>query len=161
MVLRLGLVCLALFAAACGEEIGDACSLSSDCSPQGDRICDVASPGGYCTVFGCDVGTCPEEAVCVRFFPTVDSNRPCDPATEDNGTDACTADEVCTLAGACALRSAEVRYCMRTCGSQDDCRDDYECRDVELMRAHGGEPVPEPGEVRGQDVTNFCAVAPI
>lgn len=161
MFLRFLFACALLLTAACGEEIGDSCTVSSDCSPQGDRICDVASPGGYCTVFGCDVDTCPDEAVCVRFFSTVNTNRPCDAATEDRSTDDCTADEVCTLSGACALRNAEVRYCMKTCDGHGDCRDEYECRDLELMRAHGGEPVPVPGQPRGENPPAFCAATPI
>jgi len=62
----------------CGKEIGDACTIASDCSPNGDRICQCSncsgtdptsdSANGYCTVQGCDFGTCPSEAVCVRFF---------------------------------------------------------------------------------------------
>lgn len=161
MMLRILTLALLSLTFACGEEIGDSCTISSDCSPQGDRICDNNSPGGYCTIFGCDVGTCPDEAVCIRFFPTADSNRPCDPMTEDLGTDDCTADEVCTLAGSCALRNAEVRYCMRTCDSTSDCRDDYECRDRALMEEHGGEPVPQSGEPRGQDLDAFCAAKPL
>ena len=34
---------------------------------------------------------------------------------------------------------------MRTCDTNDDCRDGYECRDLEQMKAHGGEPVLAPG----------------
>jgi hypothetical protein len=152
---------LVVLAAACGQEIGDSCTLSTDCSSQGDRICDSNSPGGYCTVIGCDVGTCPDEAVCVRFFPVVSSNRPCDPATEDRTTNECTSDEVCTLSGSCAPRTAEVRFCMRSCESNGDCRDEYECRDQELMELHGGEPVPNPGDPIGSNVGDrFCAAKP-
>ena len=161
MFLRsLSLAVLLLTAVACGEEIGDECTISSDCSPQGDRICDVNSPGGYCTILGCDVGTCPDEAVCVRFFPVQDTNRLCDPNTDDGGASSCSADEVCTFAGTCAPRNAEVRFCMKTCSDNGDCRDDYECRDADLMREHGGEPVPESGEPTGSKLTNFCAAEP-
>ncbi len=161
MMLRLSLAVSLLFlAVACGDQIGDSCSLSTDCSSTGDRICDTNSPGGYCTIIGCDVGTCPDEAVCVRFFPVTSSNRPCDPATEDQGANACTADEVCTFSGTCAPRNSEVRFCMKTCGGDGDCRDDYECRTTELMKEHGGEPVPESGEATGSKTTRFCATAP-
>src|SRR5690606_14870751 len=34
------LAALTALGAACGEQIGDECALSSDCSPQGDRVCD-------------------------------------------------------------------------------------------------------------------------
>ena len=35
---------VALSAAACAPEIGDDCASSVDCSPQGDRLCDVTQP---------------------------------------------------------------------------------------------------------------------
>src|SRR5436190_23330379 len=96
--LRLAALAALLALAGAGDaEIGDDCSLSSDCSPQGDRICDVSSPGGYCTIIGCDFDTCPGEAVCVRFFSVQDSDRACDPREEDLVEDVndCTADEMC------------------------------------------------------------------
>ncbi len=150
----------AVAALGCGKEIGDDCSVSSDCSPNGDRTCDVSSPGGYCTIQGCDFDTCPEEAACVRFFTGNFSNRMCDPRTEsgDGGeNDKCTLDELCSLVGNCVPRASELRYCMRRCDSLDDCRDDYECRDLTLMRLHGGEPVLSPGTPIDEDSPKFCA----
>lgn len=160
---RLGLLLVLALAAACGKEIGDECSSSLDCGDGTDpaRICDQESPGGYCTEVGCDWNTCPEEAVCVRFYAASFENRPCVLATEDLGTDDCTLDEVCTLRGQCVPRTSEVRFCMRTCDSGGDCRDRYECRNEQLMMAHGGEPVPKPGERLGTDLQSFCAVAPV
>jgi hypothetical protein len=151
-----------VLAAACNDEIGDECSLSADCSPQGDRFCDISSPGGYCTIIGCDYDSCPDEAVCVRFFSVSNSDRTCDPYLEDQsgGDDNCTADELCTLSGTCVPRTAEIRYCMRKCDYNSDCRDDYECRTQERMIAHGGEPVPPPGEALQTDLQPFCASAP-
>lgn len=55
--------------AGCAPEIGDPCSTSLNCSITGTRVCDTASPNGYCTIFGCDDSTCPAESVCVRFRP--------------------------------------------------------------------------------------------
>jgi hypothetical protein len=43
-------------------------------------------------------------------------------------TNDCTAAETCLDVGICAPRTTEVRYCMRTCGSNGDCRDGYTCR---------------------------------
>jgi hypothetical protein len=165
--------------AGCGKEIGDACVVPSDCSPNGDRQClDPSTNDGYCTVQGCDFNTCPEEAVCVRFFTGNFANRECNPKTEDDGTDQCSFDELCSLTaeacsptevpgsvtnedacGRCVARSSEIRFCMRTCESDDDCRDGYECRDFDDMKAHGGEPVLD----RKLDRTapRFCATAPI
>ena len=159
--------------AGCGSEIGDSCVISSDCDPNGTRICDISSDNGYCTVYGCDYGTCPGEAVCVRFFTGSFNNLTCDPETEDNPsppqdkttTNDCGPDELCALDGHCVTRASEIRYCMRKCGKQSDCRTNYECRDTTLMVEHGGEPVPAPGTRLdlSSDSKNppqpFCAVA--
>ncbi|HMR78024.1 MAG TPA: hypothetical protein PKD61_23100, partial [Polyangiaceae bacterium] len=51
----------------CKPEIGDECSVSTDCSNAGERLCDTTLPGGYCTIFNCEPGTCPDEAGCVAF----------------------------------------------------------------------------------------------
>lgn len=148
------LIIAAIFAAGCGKEIGDACIVSSDCSPSGDRVCDISQREGYCTIMGCDFSTCPEEAACIRFFSGSFANKPC-----DDGSD-CSLDELCDLNNRCVPRSAEARFCMKTCESNDDCRDGYECRDLELMRAHGGEPVLAPGTVIDETAPKFCAIAP-
>ena len=148
---------LVVMLAACGKEIGDECIVSSDCSPSGDRQCDTSSKGGYCTIQGCDFDTCPSEAACVRFFTGSFANKPCD-SSLDNGQNGCSLDELCSLAGNCVPRSSEVRFCMRTCDTGDDCRDGYECRTFELMIAHGGEPVLAPGiQVTSKTAPKFCA----
>jgi len=144
----------ALMAAGCGHEIGDSCEIGTDCSPNGDRICDTKSPGGYCTIQGCDHDSCPEEAICVSFFTGTSSNRSC------TTNDECTVDELCSLSGWCAPRSAEVRYCMKSCGGSGDCREDYECRDEALMIEHGGQPVLDPDRAAPENLPKFCAPAP-
>lgn len=151
-----------MLAAGCGAEIGDSCERSIDCSPDGDRICDrsESSPGGYCTVRGCDYESCPDDAVCVRFFSAVFPDLTCDPATEDISTDDCLPVEECTIGGTCAPRLSEARFCMRRCSSNDDCRGGYECRDRDLMIEHGGEPVLAPGRSQSGSLPRFCAVAP-
>jgi hypothetical protein len=60
---------IALAFGACAPEIGDDCKTALDCSSQGSRLCDRTQPGGYCTIKGCEDGTCPEESVCVKFRP--------------------------------------------------------------------------------------------
>src|SRR5262245_47832083 len=55
--------------AGCSREIGDDCVTAVDCNPNGSRSCDSSQPGGYCTIQGCDERSCPEEAVCMRYFP--------------------------------------------------------------------------------------------
>jgi hypothetical protein len=54
---------------ACTPGIGDPCATALNCSITGERVCDVSQPGGACIVFGCEAGTCPPEAVCVRWRP--------------------------------------------------------------------------------------------
>jgi hypothetical protein len=53
--------------AGCASEIGDECEANVDCSANGDRVCDLSVPGGYCTILGCRAGSCPEEAICVAW----------------------------------------------------------------------------------------------
>ena len=148
----------------CGRAIGDECQLATDCSPNGDRTCDLSQPGGYCTIEGCDETSCPSDSACVRLFPVqfLPESASCDPACEDAApmsvplvscpaggpsapvpcagasTNLCAADELCLpvlpanpsggLGGLCAPRSGERRLCVKTCGSNDDCRGGYTCR---------------------------------
>ncbi len=81
--------CLIMLCAAsgCAPEIGDDCESSIDCSVNSERICDTASPGGYCTIANCDADTCPEDAVCVefRFNPERLASRWCMASCEDGG----------------------------------------------------------------------------
>jgi hypothetical protein len=142
----------ALFAGACGHSIGDSCSISTDCASDGSRICDTTSPSGYCTIQGCDVGTCPDGSECVQFFPVINLDKTCTQPSD------CTIDEICTVGGKCAARSSEVRFCMATCSSTGDCRDAYECRDTTRMGAHGGQPVLAQGDTSGK-LQPFCAAA--
>lgn len=143
-----------VIAAGCGKEIGDACIIGQDCDPNGQRQCDSSQREGYCTIEGCDFNTCPDEAACIRFFTGGFDNRLCEVQAD------CTLDELCSIRGQCVSRSSEIRRCMRTCDSNDDCRDGYECRDLELMRAHGGEPVLAPGVPVDGSAPKFCAAAP-
>ena len=154
------LVLVAMLAAGCGQQIGDACLVSSDCDPNGQRQCDTSQREGYCTIQGCDYDTCPTEAACIRFFTGQFDNRICDPTTEDKTTDNCSLDELCDLEGHCVARSSELRYCMLRCSSNSDCRDGYECRDLTLMQAHGGEPVLAPGVPVDEHAPKFCATKP-
>jgi hypothetical protein len=153
-------VLVAMLAAGCGKQIGDACIVSSDCDPNGQRACDPSQKGGYCTIVGCDYNTCPTEAACIRFFTGQFDNKLCDPTTEDKTTDDCSLDELCDLEGHCVSRSSEIRYCMLKCSTDGDCRDGYECRTLDLMKAHGGEPVLAPGVPVDEHAPKFCAEKP-
>jgi hypothetical protein len=129
--------------AGCKRQIGDDCATAADCNPNGTRSCDQSQPGGYCTIQGCDETSCPEEAVCIRYFPAQYLTRPCNPHPDagtsddpdagtsddpDAGTSRCPAEDICLEAGLCAPLSTELRYCVKTCSSNDDCRGGYECR---------------------------------
>lgn len=61
------LLCLALV--GCAPQIGDGCAGSTNCSINGDRLCDLTQPGGACIVYDCEPNQCPDNAVCVRFNP--------------------------------------------------------------------------------------------
>jgi hypothetical protein len=155
------LVLLTLVAASgCGKKIGDGCTLNTDCDPYGQRICDLAPPGGYCTIEGCDDVTnkCPGEAACIRFFPVLDMTKPCSPTVElecqdrspdcdpdiDSSCCRCAASEQCIAEGFCVRRELERRNCMRTCSDDGDCRSGYRCYATgtggsELIPLDGGE----------------------
>jgi hypothetical protein len=112
-------------AAGCAKQIGDECTTAADCNPNGTRACDQSQPGGYCTIQGCDETSCPSEAVCIRFFPAQFLTQPCNPAAMPSE---CAADELCLDGGLCAPLSTELRYCVKGCTKDDDCRGGYECR---------------------------------
>jgi len=166
-MLRLVIVlALATQVAACAKRIGDDCSNNTDCSADGDRVCDTSNDGfGYCTIEGCDTGTCPGEATCVRFFPAsfLPAENDCRTSTAPNN--GCAKDTVClTSTGACAPRSIERRFCMLSCSSDMDCRAGYRCvrtGPTESGGLAGAEAVPRPSDTTAT-VSNvrFCAFAP-
>ncbi|MDZ4696085.1 MAG: hypothetical protein SGI86_13130 [Deltaproteobacteria bacterium] len=119
---------VALATAACGTKIGDGCTVNIDCSINGDRVCDTAQPGGYCTVDACDENSCPDDGVCVRVFAQMFVSRMCDPAQEDLMKDDCSPEELCLPSGRCVPRVTERRYCAAACSNGGDCRGSYECR---------------------------------
>ena len=77
-LLQFGLPLLVVLV-GCAPQIGDSCGSSGDCSVNGDRICDIAQPDGYCTVQACDPDTCPSEGTCVewRYDPDRTSETYC------------------------------------------------------------------------------------
>ncbi len=107
-----GLVGLAALFLGCTPKIGNSCTLSTDCSSLGDRLCDTTQPNGYCTVFNCEPDQCPN-AICVAFDPTLD------PAcgSADNGR----------------APRFEASFCLAPCSSNSDCRDQYECVDLSVQ----------------------------
>jgi hypothetical protein len=103
------LAVFALFVAAwslgCSPKIGDACTSSAKCSANGDRLCDPTQPDGYCTMFNCEPGGCPDEAICVAFNEASCAN---------------------------VARSGRIlrTFCMRTCDDDGDCRAGYYCKEI-------------------------------
>jgi len=166
-----------LLVAGCGAKIGDSCTTNIDCSPLGDRFCDLASLSGYCTQADCTTTSCPSEAVCIRFFtPIVD--EACDTSKEPipfSRADCPDVDDRCVCdttvvdksapggvtcvnsAGHCAPSSTERHWCMRSCSSDSDCREGYECRQTGTF---GAEPLPAFNNGFGTPA-KFCAPKPL
>ncbi|MFO7181757.1 MAG: hypothetical protein DIU78_023865 [Pseudomonadota bacterium] len=94
---------------ACRPAIGDECESSVDCSQGGDRLCDLTQPGGYCTIFDCEQGTCPDDSVCVAF------------GTQLSPLPGCASSDFSRFTRT---------FCMAPCESNEDCRSGYVCEDV-------------------------------
>ncbi len=93
------LLLLGFVVGGCQPKIGDSCGGSRDCSPTGERQCDLAQPGGYCTILGCDPDTCPDNTICVewRFIPSRTAETWCMKPCSNDGN--------CRLSYLCALPS--------------------------------------------------------
>jgi hypothetical protein len=159
------LAALAVALIACGHNVGDPCSTNVDCSPLGDRFCDTSAPGGYCTIDGCDVSTCPGNAVCIRFFTPI-LDEPCELNMTPNGcrpSERCVCDSsvngVCPMGtpdhptAHCAPETSERRWCQKGCSVDSDCRPAYQCRQTGTL---GAEPVPS-GDLASGTPAKFCA----
>ena len=70
---------------------------------------------------GCDARSCPDNSVCVRFFPIMYATEVC--ATSEM----CQPDEECA-SSRCVRRSLEKRICVQGCGGNGDCRGGYVCQ---------------------------------
>jgi hypothetical protein len=147
--LFLGLISLLamMTMAGCTPHIGDHCTLSTDCSLQGDRQCDTAEPNGYCTVFGCQGNLCPDQAACVLFNPAVPG---------------------CAYTDRAPSRSARAA-CMKQCTTDGDCRNDegYICADPKgppwnalILDDDQGQHICIPGPYVQSDVTPGDASTP-
>src|SRR5688572_1391320 len=112
----------------CQPGIGDECQTSADCGASNDRLCDTTQPGGYCTIFNCEPGSCPEEAYCIAFStsPSLVCEDPQDP------------DRV------------QRTFCMRRCDEGGDCRGGYDCIDLNDPFNPWGAKVAEFGKVNGK-----------
>ncbi len=132
----------ALAAVGCKPEIGDECTVSSDCSAAGDRLCDNTQPGGYCTIFNCEPGTCPEEAICVGFNSSISTVPACINPQRRSRYDE--------------------TYCVRNCEEDDDCRGGYACVDLANPALNPGRAVVvENGTVDARVCLVPYSVAPV
>jgi hypothetical protein len=104
------LVLLSLVAFGCTPKIGDSCTVSTNCSASGDRLCDITEPGGYCTIFNCEPDGCPDDSVCINF-----------------GTELSPVDQCSTAQGNSPYQRS---FCMARCASNSDCRGGYECQSL-------------------------------
>ncbi len=153
---RLALVGAALLALAisqaCSPAIGDKCIVSTDCSVQGDRLCDTSQPDGYCTQLNCRGNDCADEAACVLFNSAVPG---------------CNYDDRTGGYGSRIARS----FCMAECKDNTDCRPDYVCADPRSapwnavildnsQSRRGCLPQPLPFDA-GDGVTSFSVESPV
>jgi hypothetical protein len=100
------LLLLALLGLGCTPSVGSSCQLSSDCGTTGQLVCDTSEIGGYCTVVDCLSDSCPDNAACILFYPSIPG------CGYDDYTE--------------GSRLSEP-FCMATCSSTSDCRSGYIC----------------------------------
>jgi hypothetical protein len=100
--------CACALLCGCTPSVGDRCTLSTDCSIQGSRICDTSQPNGYCTVLSCTANSCPDNAACVEFGASLPG---------------------CPYSDYSAPSRTGRAMCMKKCGSSSDCRqsEGYAC----------------------------------
>ncbi len=133
--MRLALLLLSLVAlAGCQPEIGDSCDVDSDCSQSGERICDSTQAGGYCTIFGCDPTSCPEdESVCIGFGTTTTTAGDCN--------------------GSGNVSPYARNFCMARCDGDGDCRGGYICVDMAKENPWGADVITS-----DPDTTKVCVL---
>lgn len=92
-------------------------------------MCDTSQPGGYCTVFNCEPGTCPDDSVCVSFHNSA-SGSFCSEIAD----------------------RFQRPFCMAPCSGDGDCRGGYSCVKVGTQANLYGAVVIEHGEA----TANVC-----
>lgn len=153
-----GLACA--LGTGCSKKIGDACTTNVDCSISGDRFCDTAPIEGYCSIDGCDIDSCPDEAACIRFYTPLRDEackfNPDSPRSDCRADERCVCDSSTNLVSCgtahCASENSERRWCMKRCTDSSDCRNGYTCRTTGTL---GAEPVPALDRPVGESV-KFC-----
>jgi hypothetical protein len=131
---KLGLaLLLAVAAVGCKPSIGDKCSVSTDCSQTGDRLCDISAPDGYCTIYNCEPkgsnasSACPDEASCIAFGADPSSVPGCQ--------------------NALGSTPYQRTFCMKKCDNNNNCRGGYVCEDPQADPRFGAVDVDGPGKV--------------
>lgn len=161
------LVGFALSAVGCRAQIGDACRVSTDCSLQADRTCDLSNRvggQGECIIEGCGRNSCPDEAACVKAYGSDFLSVSCDPQREDIAVEAadgsvlpplnaCLSHEVCLQEGLCADEVSARTTCRRKCSSDRDCRGGYKCA---LTGSGGVYHTPDPNDPSNLGQIRIC-----
>ncbi len=111
---------LAAFAVGCTPKIGDECTTSTNCSASGDRLCDITEPDGYCTIFNCEPGSCPDDSVCINFGTQLSPVNQCTPSQGNS--------------------PYQRSFCMAPCSNDGDCRGGYACTDLSGKPKADGTP---------------------
>ncbi|MEM9459938.1 MAG: hypothetical protein AAGF11_37530 [Myxococcota bacterium] len=136
-------IVLALLAlVGCQARIGDECELSTDCSLQGERVCDlshrvnasgVVTPSGQgeCTIDGCGRDSCPDEAACIKVYSSNFLSVACDPEREDLATFCEDGEQTCTARGCVPSIDPSVFTCppRNDCGTNEVCLPEGLCAD--------------------------------
>lgn len=170
--MRAPLLVLALLALlpACRNKIGDPCKRAFDCSPRGERQCDLSNASfdpkreGECTIENCSLGACPREGICIKVYSSKFLSIACDPEREDidvddNGVpiDDCAPNEVCLHEGLCADEITARTSCRLECKRDGDCRDNYHCVEI---GTDGVYVAPDPDDPTKYATAKICVPRP-
>lgn len=162
------LIAVALLALVpgCRDKIGDPCKRAFDCSPQGNRQCDLSNAPfdpqreGECTIENCARGSCPREGICIKVYSSKFLSVACDPEREDldvdedgNPIDDCDPGEVCLPEGLCADEITARSSCRLECKRDRDCRDNYKCVEI---GSDGVYVAPDPDDPTKFETAKIC-----
>ena len=168
--MRRHFIALALFALlpACKNKIGDECLRAIDCSPRGERQCDLSNSPfdnkreGECTIENCSLGACPKEGICVKVYSSKFLSVACDPEAEDLAEDPtnpdhlvddCDPDEICLPEGLCADEITARTSCRLECKKDSDCRGNYRCTEI---GSDGVYVAPDPDDPTKFQTAKIC-----
>jgi hypothetical protein len=159
---------------ACRAKIGDPCKRAFDCSPQGERQCDLSNASfdpqreGECIIENCSLGACPKEGICIKVYSSKFLSVACDPDREDielideeapelGVVDECDPHEVCLPEGLCADEVTARTSCRLECKRNSDCRGNYECVEI---GSDGVYVAPNPDDPTAFETAKICVPRP-